>query len=178
MTDILLVFGTDTGNTEEVAEKIQEKFSEEGHVVEIMDVSDCSVDRINDADICIFGCPTWDFGGIQEDFEDFQPELETADLKGKKVALYGLGDQFGYGDYFVDAVGWLHEIVQPMGADIKGYWPTKGYDFTDSRALSPCKTFFYGLAIDEDQQFDQSDVRIEAWVKQLLAEFSLELEAA
>ena len=177
MTDILLVFGTDTGNTEEAAEKIQERFSEAGHFVELMNVTDCSVDRINEADVCIFGIPTWDFGGIQGDWEDFEEELESADLKGKLIALYGLGDQFGYGDYFIDSVGWLHEIIEPMGASIKGYWPTEGYDFTDSRALSDCKTYFYGLAIDEDQQFELSNDRIQNWVEQLLEEFQLQ-EAA
>jgi flavodoxin I/flavodoxin II len=174
MTDILLVFGTDTGNTEEVAEKIQEQFSESGHVVEIIDVSDCSAGRISEAEACIFGIPTWDFGGIQGDWEDFKEELEAAELSGKKVALYGLGDQFGYGDFFIDAVGWLYEIIQPMGADIKGYWPVNGYEFTESRALSPCRTYFYGLAVDEDQQFEQSDERINAWVQQILVEFELE----
>jgi flavodoxin I/flavodoxin II len=174
MTDILLVFGTDTGNTEEVAEKVQKQFSESGHDVEIMDVADCSADRINEAEICIFGIPTWDFGGIQGDWEDFKEELETAELEGKKIALYGLGDQFGYGDFFIDSVGWLHEIIQPMKADIKGYWPIKGYEFTESRALSLCKTFFYGLAIDEDQQFELSGERINAWVQQILIEFELE----
>ena len=177
MSDILLVFGTDTGNTEEVAEKIQEQLSESGQVVEIIDVTDCSADRISEADMCIFGIPTWDFGGIQADWEDFKEELEAAELGGKKVALYGLGDQFGYGDFFIDAVGWLHEIIQPMGADIKGYWPVEGYEFTESRALSPCKTYFYGLAVDDDQQFDQTDERVSSWVQQILAEFELEQAA-
>ncbi len=177
MSDILLVFGTDTGNTEEVAEKIQEQFSESGQVVEIIDVTDCSADRISEADMCIFGIPTWDFGGIQADWEDFKEELEAAELGGKKVALYGLGDQFGYGDFFIDAVGWLHEIIQPMGADIKGYWPVEGYEFTESRALSPCKTYFYGLAVDDDQQFEQTDERVSSWVQQILAEFELEQAA-
>jgi flavodoxin I/flavodoxin II len=177
MSDILLVFGTDTGNTEEVAEKIQEQFSESGHVVEIIDVTDCSADRISEAELCIFGIPTWDFGGIQADWEDFKEELEAAELSGKKVALYGLGDQFGYGDFFIDAVGWLHEIIQPMGADIKGYWSVEGYEFTESRALSPCKTYFYGLAVDDDQQFEQTDERVSSWVKQILAEFELEQAA-
>lgn len=177
MSDILLVFGTDTGNTEEVAEKIQEQFSESGQVVEIIDVTDCSADRISEAELCIFGIPTWDFGGIQADWEDFKEELEAAELGGKKVALYGLGDQFGYGDFFIDAVGWLHEIIQPMGADIKGYWPVEGYEFTESRALSPCKTYFYGLAVDDDQQFEQTDERVSSWVQQILAEFELEQAA-
>ena len=72
---------------------------------------------------------------------------------------------------------WLHEIIEPMKADIKGYWPTTGYDFTESRALSPCRTYFYGLAVDDDQQFEQTDARIATWVQQILAEFELE-EAA
>ena len=177
MSDILLVFGTDTGNTEEAGEKIQAKFAEAGHFVELVNVTDCTIDQINQAYICIFGIPTWDFGGIQGDWEDYEDTLKEADLAGKMVAFYGLGDQFGYGDYFIDAVGWLHEIVEPMGAIIKGYWPTESYDFQDSRALSDCKTYFYGLAIDEDQQFELSDQRIEQWVDQLLAEFSLD-EAA
>ncbi len=174
MTNILLVFGTDTGNTEEVAEKIQQEFSDSGQVVEIIDVTDCSADRISEADVCIFGIPTWDFGGIQGDWEDFKDELEAAELRSKKVALYGLGDQFGYGDFFIDAVGWLHEIIQPMGANIKGYWPIDGYEFTESRALSLCRTYFYGLAVDDDQQFEQTDERVRIWVQQLLAEFELE----
>ncbi|GAA3933650.1 flavodoxin [Litoribacillus peritrichatus] len=173
MSEILLVFGTDTGNTEEVAEKIQGLFSEEGHYVELINVSDCNAEKINEADLCIFGIPTWDFGGIQGDWEDFQTELETTNLSGKAIALYGLGDQFGYGDYFIDAVGWLHEIIEPMGANIKGYWPTDTYEFDGSRALSPCRKFFYGLAIDEDQQFELTDDRIKSWVDQLLAEFNL-----
>ena len=177
MTDILLVFGTDTGNTEEVAEKIQQQFSDAGQLVEIIDVADCSADRIQQASMCIFGIPTWDFGGIQGDWEEFEEELKGAELADKKIALYGLGDQFGYGDYFIDAVGWLHEILEPMNADIKGYWPVTGYDFTDSRALSECKKYFYGLAIDDDQQFDLSDQRIYSWVQQLLAEFQLEVAA-
>lgn len=173
MTDILLVFGTDTGNTEEAAEKIQGEFLQVGEVVEIMDVSDCSAERINEADICIFGIPTWDFGGIQGDWEDFEEELKTCELAGKRVALYGLGDQLGYGDYFIDAVGWLHEIIQPMGADIKGYWPTEGYDVSESRAFSADRQYFYGLAVDEDQQFELSDERIKTWVAQILREFNL-----
>ncbi len=177
MTDILLVFGTDTGNTEEVAEKIQQQFSLFNQDIEIMDVTGCSAARISEADICIFGIPTWDFGGIQADWEDFKEELEAADLADKKIALYGLGDQFGYGDYFIDAVGWLHEIIEPMKANIQGYWPVEGYEVSDSRAYSPCKTYFYGLAIDEDQQFEQSDERIKNWVQQIKGEFQLDKAA-
>ena len=170
MSDILIVFGTDTGNTEEVAEKLSDKFNELGHQVELCDVASLDVSSIDGAQICIFGIPTCDFGGIQGDWEDFEPILRALDFKDKAIALYGLGDQFGYGDYFIDAVGWLHEILTEQQARFYGYWPTSGYEFDASRALSPCKQFFYGLAIDEDQQFEQSDARIEQWEQQLCRE--------
>ena len=48
----------------------------------------------------IFGIPTWDYGELQEDWEEMWPELDSLDLSGKEVALYGLGDQQGYPEWF------------------------------------------------------------------------------
>jgi flavodoxin II len=170
MAKILIVFGSDTGNTEEVAEKVRGHLSDDSNIVEIVDVKDVEIAQIDSANLCIFGIPTWDFGGIQGDWEDFEASLSACDFENKAVALFGLGDQFGYGDYFIDAVGWLHEIILPLGADIKGYWPVDGYVFEESRALSTDRRYFFGLAIDEDQQFELSDKRIKQWVIQLRQE--------
>ncbi|WP_119395246.1 flavodoxin [Salinibius halmophilus] len=173
MADILLVYGTDTGNTEDVADRLQARFAELGVVVECVNVTDVDAETLLAHQTCIFGIPTWDFGGIQADWEGFEPVLQEIDWQHHHVALYGLGDQFGYGDYFIDAVGWLHEILQPRGANIVGYWPTEGYEFDGSRALSADKKHFYGLAIDEDQQFELTDQRLDEWVEQLKHELPL-----
>lgn len=178
MADILLVYGTDTGNTEDVADRLQARFAEQGIVVECMNVTDVTPETILAHRHCIFGIPTWDFGGIQADWESFEPVLEALDLSEHQVALYGLGDQFGYGDYFIDAVGWLHEILQPKVAKVLGYWPVGGYEFDASRALSSDKQYLYGLAIDEDQQFELTDQRLDEWVAQLLKEFQQVSQAA
>src|SRR5690625_7569639 len=69
----------------------------------------------------------------------------------KQVALFGLGDQFGYGDYFLDALGMLHDVVLASGAEIKGHWPTEGYEFEASKAEIPGAGKFVGLGIDEDR---------------------------
>ncbi|STE83833.1 flavodoxin II [Escherichia coli] len=50
----------------------------------------------------ILGIPTWDFGEIQEDWEAVWDQLDDLNLEGKIVALYGLGDQLGYGEWFLD----------------------------------------------------------------------------
>ena len=168
---VAIVFGSDTGNTEDVAEKIHDRLGKLGISSDIVCVTDISPAAIKDYDLAILGIPTWDFGGIQIDWEDLSDELESLDLSGTTVALYGLGDQFGYADYFVDAMGWLQEYVSKAGARLIGAWPVKGYEFEASRALNDSKTHFCGLAIDEDQQFELTDERVSLWVKQIVAEF-------
>merc|ERR1712032_1236052 len=50
------------------------------------------------------------------------------DLKGKKVAVFGLGDQGGYGDNFCDAMDELVSCFSKQGADVIGSWSADGYD--------------------------------------------------
>ena len=174
LTDVnaALIFGTDTGNTEEVGEKIAEALAGLGCPVEMINVSEASASVLKTFDFMIMGIPTWDFGGIQADWEEFESELTTDALFGKPIALYGLGDQFGYGDFFLDAMGWLHDHLTAAGAQIIGAWPINGYDFNDSRALNAERTHFCGLAVDEDQQFELTDQRVEDWVNQIADEIT------
>jgi len=166
-----LVFGTDTGNTEEVGDKIAAALANYGCPVEMLNVTEASSAAIEAFDVIIMGIPTWDFGGIQEDWEDFESEILATNLNGKTVALYGLGDQRGYGDYFVDAMGWLNERVLKAGATVIGQWSTESYDFEASLAANDDKRFFCGLAIDEDQQIELTDQRVEQWVALVAEEF-------
>ncbi|UZE97085.1 flavodoxin [Alkalimarinus alittae] len=170
--NIGLIYGTDTNNTEEIGERISTVLQSHGCTVEIINVTEASADTLNDFGFLIMGIPTWDFGGIQEDWEDFEEVLLASDLTNKTVALYGLGDQFGYGDYFVDAMGWLHKHVVNIGGNVIGSWSTDGYEFEESLAANEDKTMFVGLAIDEDQQFELTDTRIAGWVEQILSEYS------
>lgn len=175
--NIGLIFGTDTGNTENMGDKIATIFASHGYPMEIINVTDASPEIIKSFDFIILGIPTWDFGGIQEDWENFEDEILNTNLTNKIVALYGMGDQLGYGDYFVDAMGWLNERVLKTGATVIGEWSTEGYDFEASLAVNKEKSMFCGLAIDDDQQFDLTDSRITAWVDLLLVKLS-QLHAA
>lgn len=166
-----LVFGTDTGNTEEVGGKIAKALAKYGYQVEMINVNEVSQDVLESYHFLIMGIPTWDFGGIQEDWEDFESDLLTTDLSGRVVALYGLGDQRGYGDYFVDAMGWLRDKVVLAGAEIIGHWPAEGYKVAASLAFNESKTEFCGLAIDEDQQFELTDERVNTWVELIVNQY-------
>lgn len=171
MVEVGLFFGSDEGNTEAAAYKIQRCFGE--HVLNIHDIADVSqLDFVRYNNI-ILGIPTWDFGQIQSDWEEFWQDIAELDFHGKRVALYGLGDQFGYGDFFLDAMGMLHDVVVDRGAEIVGYWPTEGYDFDASKALTSAGDRFVGLALDEDQQPEKSLERISLWCAQVHTAFGL-----
>jgi len=167
-----LFYGTDTGNTEEIGDKICDEFAGHDISVNIQDIANSNLQQLSSYDVIILGIPTWDFGGIQEDWEMLEGKLDELTLEGKIVALYGLGDQLGYGDYFVDAMGWLHDYVVKAGALVIGEWPTEGYDFEASLACNDDKSLFCGLAVDEDQQIELTDGRVTGWVEQLLGQLS------
>ena len=160
MANIGIFFGSDTGNTEKVAEKIATKLS-----LDAQDIAGNSSEIFDDYDLLILGTPTANYGEMQPDWDYFVPELEDADLNGKKVALFGLGDQVDYPDSFLDAMGELAEMVEQAGGELIGAWPTDGYDFNDSRAVKDGK--FVGLALDEDRQPELTDDRIATWLSTL-----------
>ena len=160
MANIGIFFGSDTGNTEKVAEKIATKLT-----LEAQDIAGNSNEIFDDYDLLILGTPTANYGEMQPDWDYFVPELEDADLNGKKVALFGLGDQVDYPDSFLDAMGELAEMVEEAGGELIGEWPTDGYEFNDSRAVKDGK--FVGLALDEDRQPELTDDRIATWLASL-----------
>lgn len=166
-----LFYGSSTCYTEMSAEKIQQYFGQEN--VDLYNIADTALTEIEHYKYIIFGIPTWDYGELQEDWEAVWEQIDSLTFTGKTVALFGLGDQIGYPDWFLDAMGYLHNKVLLLGATVTGYWPNKGYTFDESQALTSDKTQFLGLALDDENQFEQTDKRIAMWCEQLKAEFQL-----
>ncbi|NJN86956.1 MAG: hypothetical protein HC881_12505 [Leptolyngbyaceae cyanobacterium SL_7_1] len=108
MTTIGLFYGTQTGNTQTAAELIQQEFGGNG-VVEVHDIAVADPEDFASYDCLIIGCPTWNIGELQSDWDGFYEELEAIDFTNKKVAYFGAGDQIGYADNFQDAMGILEE---------------------------------------------------------------------
>ncbi|MCC4264028.1 flavodoxin FldB [Oceanimonas baumannii] len=166
--NIGLFYGSTTCYTEIAAEKIREQLGAE--LVDLHNIRDVPLARAQDYPILIFGISTWDFGELQEDWESHWDDIDTLDLQGHVVALFGMGDQLGYGEWFQDALGMLHDRVVERGATVVGYWPTEGYEFEASKATTEDGKYFVGLSLDEANQYDDTDGRIEAWVAQVLDE--------
>ncbi|WP_448569343.1 flavodoxin FldB [Thalassotalea ganghwensis] len=180
MLSIGLFYGSTTCYTEIAAEKIQQQFANNHnqYSVTLANIKETPLSDCLQYDVIIFGISTWDYGELQEDWESHWSDIALLDLSEKIVALYGMGDQIGYTDWFQDALGMLHEQVVAQGAYVIGYWPNQGYEFAASKALTEDKAHFVGLALDEDNQYNLSDQRITTWCQQLVNELEQLLNQA
>ena len=158
---IAVIYGSTTGNTSDAAVKIQQQLGEDQ--AELYDVKDVGLDALQYFKQVVFAIPTWDYGEVQEDWQDVWDEIDDIDFSDKIVAFVGLGDQYSYAEWFQDAMGMLHDKVVAQGATIVGLWPVKDYDFAESKALTEDKQYFVGLALDDDCQPDLTDQRINDW---------------
>ena len=156
-----VIYGSDSGRTRAAAGKIAAKL--DGKVI---DIKDASTDDFEGCDLLVLGVPTYGIGELQSDWEEGIDTLNAAELSGKKVALFGLGDQAGYPDSFVDAIGTLYDALIEKGANVVGFTDTKGYEFEGSTAVRDDK--FVGLVLDQDNQAGKSEKRIAAWTSQIL----------
>ena len=163
MKIIGIFYGSSRGNTEGVAKQIQAEFGADN--AQVFDVAKATKDDLEKFDNLIFGTSTWGFGELQDDFDGFMKQIEAANLSGKTVALFGCGDQESYSDTFVDGMGLVWQSLQGKGCNIVGQTSTEGYSYSNSQ--SDVEGKFVGLAIDENNQSDQTADRVKAWVEVL-----------
>ena len=172
MTPIGLFYGTDTGFTEIVVKLFVEEFDLVApDLLTVHNIADVPITTLQQYEYLIIGCPTWDIGQLQADWDKAYNELDTLDLSGKQLAVFGLGDQYGYPDSYCDAIGILAEKFANTGVEIVGLTSTEGYEFTHSEGVKDGQ--FLGLALDEDNESDKSPQRVSEWVWQLVDEFDL-----
>lgn len=168
MKNIGLFYGSTTGNTEEASQIIQSEFGSD--VCTLHNVSESAAADVEAYENLIFGASTWGIGDMQDDFEEFLSELENVDFTGKKVAIFGLGDQDSYADSFVDAIGTIYKLVQERGAEVLGKVSTDGYSFDESTAVEG--DLFMGLPLDEENQGGETTTRIQSWTADLKNQFA------
>ena len=118
MKKATIIFGSTTGNTEIVADKIAENLA--GYETQVVYVTDAKDDAlVQGADLVIYGCSTMGLGELQEDFLPYYENRMTAALlKGKDVAVFGLGDKENYEDYFCWSADILSKKVKECCANL------------------------------------------------------------
>jgi flavodoxin I len=177
-----IFYGTSTGSTQTIADLLHQAFGPETSSEPI------DVDTLEDSTLAqafaqheslIVGTPTWNTGadsersgtGWDELYYDKLPALKDI-LQGKKVAVFGLGDQQSYAENYADASGELFDVFSELGCTMLGSWSMEGYEHEDSKAIRGDK--FCGLLLDVVNQEELSESRVNSWTAQLIKEGILE----
>jgi flavodoxin I len=172
MKKVVILYWPKGGNTETVAKKIKDAF---GDQADLFDLKSFDTNRLLEYDLIITGASTigaenWEDASNDNEWNRFGVEARAKDLSGKYVAFFGLGDQVRYPNHFVDVLGVFQQEFAKTNAQIIGKWPSSSYRFTDSNGEED--GWFYGLAIDQDNESNKTDERVKTWVDQLKQEIA------
>ncbi|BFM38345.1 flavodoxin [Synechocystis sp. LKSZ1] len=171
MATIGIFYGSTSGVTEEIAEKLQAEIGEDLCDLYSMAEDYDDVDDLLKYDYLLIGCSTWGAGEVQNDWREplFDIEMDKPDFSGKTIALFGPGDCVDHGKHFVGALGVLYDQFKALGAKVVGAVPTDGYSFEQSSSIRDGR--FVGLPLDEVNESDKTAERIARWLDSLKAEF-------
>lgn len=172
MSKIGIFFGTDTGSTQLVAKKIYSLLGDDV-ADKPKNINRTSAAELLQYDALILGTPSYGVGDLpglatgcmEANWAEFSPYLDGADLSGKRVALFGLGNQERYADRFASSMIHLYRLFYGYGADIVGQWSTEGYQFEHSHAVIDNR--FVGLALDQRTQPHLTEERLKIWLAQI-----------
>lgn len=164
-----IFYGSSTGKTASIARQLAELIS----TARLYPVAQATRADFESCDLLILGSSSWcdEQDRLQDDWNDAFECLREANLAGKKVALFGIGDQVGYPDAFVDAIRVLHDTARAAGAEVIGKWPDEDYDYNSSAAVEG--DFFLGLPLDVTNQPQLTACRLADWVAQIRREVGL-----
>lgn len=157
MKSTVVIYGSSTGTCQNIAQNIAGKLG-----VEAIDVTALTNDVVKANDNLILGTSTWGAGDMQDDWYDGIKVLKSAGLQGKMVAIFGCGDSESYSDTFCGGMRGLYNAAQKEGATIIGSVDASDYTYDDSEAV--VDGHFVGLALDDVNEDDKTENRIEAWI--------------
>lgn len=160
-----IFYGSSTGSTAEVAQRIAKAVGAEA---EVYDVASVDAAQVADYEVLLLGSSTWGIGELQDDFDGFLPKLASQDLSGKAVALFGCGDADSYPDSFCEALAVIKEGLSGTGCRFVGAYSPEGYSYDATRSEEDGKLI--GLCLDEANQSDMTDERIDTWLAAIKAE--------
>ncbi|PID94323.1 MAG: flavodoxin [Bacteroidetes bacterium] len=170
MKKTLILYWPEGGDTDCCAHKIFDTLTAEKATIHSLEEIEVSI--VKDYDQIIVGGSTigannWKDAQKDNEWVHFLRKCreEQVNLEGKKVAIFGLGDQILYPNHFVDDMADIYHALVAFGAKVVGEWPAEAYRFSASKALINNK--FLGLALDETNESEKSDERITKWLEML-----------
>lgn len=161
MSTIRILYGSTMGGTEAAAHALASALH-----AEALPITTATADTFKNVDLLILGSSTWGYGDLQDDWSSALTLLESTDLTGVKVAVFGTGDQVGFSDTYVNAIGILADIAVSRGATLIGQTSSTGY--THSASIADRDGSFVGLALDDLNESEKTPERITTWAQTLL----------
>ena len=110
MDKTAIIFGSTTGMTEEIANKIASQLNIAKD--NMYDIAKITPEIISQYDALLLGSSTWSGGELQDDWYDGVEVLKKSDLNGKKISFFGTGDSDSYSDTFCSAMGIIYKEVE------------------------------------------------------------------
>lgn len=163
MNKTCIIFGSSTGTCEELASRIASKLGVDSS--DVLEAASISPEQLDGYQNLVLGTSTWGAGELQDDWYDGIAVIKKTNLSGKTVAIFGCGDSESYSDTFCGAMAELYNAAKEAGANVIGSVSTEGYTFDDSDAVIDGK--FIGLPLDEVNEDNKTDERIDAWVSEI-----------
>src|SRR5690606_3293713 len=97
MEPIGLFYGSDSSNTEDASNEIADLLGKAGYDVDVIEVINrMEPARLKEYKRIIVGCPTWDIGELQSDWERVYKHFDDIRFDEQTIALFGSGDAAGY----------------------------------------------------------------------------------
>lgn len=158
MKSTVVIYGSSTGTCQSIAEQIANKLG-----VNAIDVANLNEDTVKNNDNLLLGTSTWGAGEMQDDWYEGAKILKSAGLSGKTVAIFGCGDSDAYSDTFCGGMKELYDVAKEAGATVLDGVAADDYTYDDSEAVSDGK--FVGLALDDLNEDDKTEGRIDAWLE-------------
>lgn len=155
-----IFYGSSTGTTADIAKRIAKELGVAD--ADVMDVSKVGPSKMGDYDLLVLGSSTYGSGELQDDWYDMLDGAEKLDLTGKKIAVFGCGDE-SMSDTFCNAVGIIYNRMKQTGATMVGTFNTYPYEFDRSEAVPVQGGEAVGLLIDEIDHPEATDKRIKEW---------------
>jgi flavodoxin I len=163
-----LFYSFNSTKTKKIIDKLKSSLS--GFDIQDINIEDADENSLDPFVNLIFGSSTWFDGELPNYWDEFLPSVENKNFSGKKLAIFGLGDQKNYSENFCDAIGILADFFEKRGVKLVGRFPMNDFKFENSKALR--NNEFLGLPVDEENLSDRTTENIEKWSEILKTEFN------
>ncbi|WP_276855718.1 flavodoxin [Enterocloster lavalensis] len=134
MDKTYVVYWSQTGNTEVMAEAVGQGIRESGREAETLTVSQITADTLKEAQAFALGCPAMGDEVLEEsEMEPFMEQLDPM-ISGKQIGLFG---SYGWGDG-----QWMREWqdrVMADGAVVAGGEGIMAQEMPDEDVLAACR---------------------------------------